>query len=344
MDIFHSISGLWSPGSSACILGRGWRLQGCPMGGAEIQEELDDAELYSTLRSLLGGSDKKAAALFAPLAGCGKEKRIAAETAAAGLGIGRADFSAEFGRISAAYRLLPAGSRCIGSGRPAYPERLRAAGRTPAFLFILGRLNLITTNIISIIGTRTPDRDGMRLAADCALALSGAGITVASGLARGIDSAALRACLDAGYPCVAVIGTPLNRVYPPENARLQEAIAQSGLLISPFSPDQTVRRWFFPRRDAVMSGISLGSLIAEAGEKSGALIQAEFARRQGRLVLIPRSAMEDPGLCWPEAYQGAEETLVFGSAAELIDMLRSRMAESAARTQPELFPRSQLKP
>ncbi len=308
------------------------------LGNAPLPDSRIEAIVYATLRSLSAkGSARASDALAAIGAGRPLNDRTLRH-----LGIEPAAFTARLKAVSAAFELLPRDSRIIALHEADYPPLLKAAGRPPLFLFVRGDLNLLTTAIISVIGTRQPRTDGLGRAVECALALAGAGITVASGLARGIDSAALHACLDAGFPCIAVIGTPLNLVYPPENAELQERIAGEGLLLSPFSPELTVQRWFFPCRDAVMSGISKGSLIVEAGEKSGALIQADSARKQGRLVLFPRELAENPALSWPHKYRGRRGCLVFGCTAELLALLNSAPVDQpAARAdpafQPELF-------
>lgn len=116
------------------------------------------------------------------------------------------------------------------------------------------------------------------------------GIAVASGLARGIDTAAHRGALDAGGITFAVIGTPLTRCYPSENAELQCRIGQVGAVVSQFAPSSKTRPSCFPMRNATMSGLTLGTVVIEASENSGSLIQARKALEQGRKLFIPRGS------------------------------------------------------
>ena len=105
-----------------------------------------------------------------------------------------------------------------------------------------------------------------------------------------------------GFNTIAVIGTNLNQYYPNENKEVQLEIEKKGLVISQFPPSMKTERWFFPLRNGVMSGISLATVIMEAGETSGALKQATFALKQGRVVLIPQNVVNKPTLLWPKKY------------------------------------------
>jgi DNA processing protein len=174
----------------------------------------------------------------------------------------------------------------------AYPVNLRAVYDRPPFLFIRGVLCPEDDKSVAVVGTRKPTPDGLRRARKLAAELVGAGVTVVSGLALGIDTAAHRAALRAGGRTLAVIGTGITRCYPPQNRALQDEIARKGAVLSQFWPDDPPARPRFPLRNAVMSGLALATVIVEASETSGARIQAEFALKQGRPVFLLRSLLE----------------------------------------------------
>ena len=145
-----------------------------------------------------------------------------------------------------------------------------------------------------------------------------------SGLAKGIDQAAHRGALEAGGDTMAVLGTPLNRVYPAEHKSLQQLIGEAGLLVTQFTPSGKVQPYNFPLRNATMSGLSLGTIVVEASETSGALIQARKCLQQGRKLFIPQSAIDNPSLSWPKTYRDrgaivfSEVDPVLAEAKELI--------------------------
>jgi DNA processing protein len=170
-----------------------------------------------------------------------------------------------------------------------YPENLRTVHDRPPLVFIAGVLAPRDARSIAVVGARSATADGVNLAAEIAEHLVSSGFTVASGLARGIDTAAHTAALARGGRTVAVIGTGLRRAYPPENAELQRQIAREGAVISQFWPDAPPSRRSFPMRNAVMSGLSLASVVVEASEKSGSRMQARLALEHGRPVFLPRT-------------------------------------------------------
>ena len=180
-----------------------------------------------------------------------------------------------------------------------YPENLRVVENRPPLLFVAGHLASADRRSVSVIGTRQPSDPGRALARAVAEALAHGGFTVFAGLAAGIDAEAHRAVLGLqreGRPAsartVAVLGTGLGEVYPPEHAELHSEIAAHGALVSQFWPDAPPTRNSFPARNAVMSGLTLGSVIVEAGEHSGTRIQARHALAQGRVVVLMARAMQ----------------------------------------------------
>lgn len=170
-----------------------------------------------------------------------------------------------------------------------YPANLRMIHDHPPFLFVRGSLLPADDRAIAVVGTRRPSADGLRAAQRIAGALAGRGITVVSGMAAGIDTAAHAGALNAGGRTLAVFGTGIRRVYPAGNRGLASAIAASGATLSQFWPDMEPSRWSFPVRNIVTSGLSVGTVVVEAGPTSGARQQAEHALRHGkRLFLLQR--------------------------------------------------------
>jgi DNA processing protein len=185
-----------------------------------------------------------------------------------------------------------AGLRVVTVLDTEYPENLLAVHDRPPFLFVAGRLLPADTRSVAVIGSRRAGETSRRLAGIIARQLVAAGFTVVSGLAAGIDTAAHEAALAAGGRTIAVIGTGLQHSYPPQNADLQSRIAAECAVVSQFWPDTPPSRATFPMRNAVMSGISLASLIVDATHTSGARIQARLALAHGRPVLVMRHLMD----------------------------------------------------
>lgn len=183
-----------------------------------------------------------------------------------------------------------------------YPALLRDIPGRPPYLFLRGDVSLDRRVTVSVVGTRGPSPEGRERAYRLAAMLVKRGVVVVSGLARGIDTAAHLGALDAGGPTVAVLGTPVTKSYPAENRSLQERIAREGLLVSQFAPSVPTMRFNFPKRNAVMSGMSTATVVVEASETSGALIQARQCLKQGRRLFIPHSAVADTRLNWPRRF------------------------------------------
>ena len=209
----------------------------------------------------------------------------------------------------------------IKRGMPEYPKLLDKTDDAPPYLFMRGNISLLKEKIVSVVGSRMASDDGKRRASQLARRLGQANIVVASGLARGIDAAAQTTCINQGYNTISVIGTPITKVYPKEHAELQKKISERGLVISQFAPSTTVQRWHFPMRNAVMSGISLATIVVEAGETSGSLKQANYALKQGRVVFIPHSAVINDNITWPKRYLKKPGVFEFREINEVFDIL-----------------------
>jgi DNA processing protein len=171
---------------------------------------------------------------------------------------------------------------------PSYPENLHGVHDRPPLLFVTGRLVPADARAVAVVGSRAPTADGIAAARRFAGDFADAGYSVFSGLATGIDTAAHTATLAEGGRTVAVLGTGLRHCYPPQNIKLAQRIARGCALVSQFRPDSPPTRRSFPMRNAVMSGMSLGTVIVEASHKSGTRIQARLSLAQGRPVFINR--------------------------------------------------------
>ena len=165
-----------------------------------------------------------------------------------------------------------------------YPTNLKYIYDPPPALYIKGNIIPQDNIAIAIVGSRQASYYGLKNAQELAFELAAKGITIISGLARGVDSAAHRGALKAKGRTIAVLGSGLNMIYPVENKGLAEEISQNGAVISEFSQDTPPHRQNFPRRNRIISGLSLGVLVVEAAKRSGALITVGFALEQGREV------------------------------------------------------------
>ncbi|MBI2932932.1 MAG: DNA-protecting protein DprA [Planctomycetes bacterium] len=201
------------------------------------------------------------------------------------------------------------GIRILPFDAPEYPAPLRTIYDPPVVLYLKGTWSPEDALSIGIVGSRKCTPYGERQAARFATELASVGVTVVSGLARGIDTKAhLGALQAANGRTVAVLGSGLCRIYPPENAKLMESVGRRGCVISEFGLEAGPEPENFPRRNRLISGLSLGVLVVEAAEKSGALITADWAMEQGREVFALPGALENPMSRGPHALikQGAK--------------------------------------
>lgn len=169
---------------------------------------------------------------------------------------------------------------------PAYPALLAEIPAPPPVLYVLGSLVPTDATAVSIVGTRRMTPYGREVTDRLAGDLAGAGVTIVSGLARGVDGVAHEAALRAGGRTIAVLGSGVMNIYPPEHRKLAARIVEQGAIISDYAPDQQPDGPNFPARNRIISGLSLGVVVVEAPEKSGALITVDFAADQGRDVFV----------------------------------------------------------
>jgi DNA processing protein len=186
------------------------------------------------------------------------------------------------------------GRALVAAEDPLYPPQLAAVPCMPPALFVEGDVALLTRPQVAIVGSRSATAAGREAAFDLAARLAVFGFTITSGLAAGIDAAAHEGALAAGGTTVAVCGTGLDRVYPPEHAGLARRIAASGALVSEFPTGTAPIASNFPRRNRLMSGLSRGVIVVEAAARSGSLITARLAGEQGREVMAVPGSIHNP--------------------------------------------------
>ncbi len=216
---------------------------------------------------------------------------------------------------------------------PDYPANLRSIAQPPPILYVKGALTPADEWAVAVVGTRHGTPYGREAARDLSAALAANGVTVVSGLARGIDAIAHKAALDAGGRTLAVLGSGLGNIYPPEHGLLAEAIARAGAVLSDYALNTPPDSVNFPPRNRIISGLAKGVLVVEAGEGSGALITSDFAAEQGRDVFAV------PGSIFQRAAQGTNKLIQQGaklvnSAADVLEELNlaSVNEHRAART------------
>jgi DNA processing protein len=212
----------------------------------------------------------------------------------------------------------------------AYPMNLRMVHDRPPALFVRGALAPADERSVAVVGSRKASNEGLEKAAEIARDLVARDYVLVSGLAAGIDTAAHRGALDSGGRTVAVIGTGLRHNFPKQNAELQDQIARKSAVVSQFWPGQEPRRWTFPQRNAVMSGFARASVVVEAGNKSGARMQARLAVEHGRPVFLLRSLLRHE---WAKTYaENRPGTYVVDGGEEVVAHLERLYSTELALT------------
>lgn len=201
----------------------------------------------------------------------------------------------------------------------AYPELLKAIPDPPPVLWVQGDPSLLLEPAVAVVGSRNALPVSMTIAQTLSRDLADAGLVVVSGMARGVDSAAHAGALEAGGRTIAVVGCGLTRVYPSRNEKLAASIRQSGAIVSEFPPDALPLPSHFPLRNRIISGLSLATVIVEAGQKSGSLITAGQAIEQGRSVLAV------PGNPLSGRHRGSHDLIKDGAA--LVDTVEDVLFE-----------------
>lgn len=238
------------------------------------------------------------------LAACGSPQAVLAASpatlrslvgagAAAALGHPPPDFEA---RLAAALHWRHGGAdrHLLTLGDAAYPPLLLQTADPPLLLYVQGRVEALSARSLAVVGSRQATAQGLDTTRDFAAALCGGGLAVVSGLAQGIDAAAHEGALAAGGLTVAVVGTGLDRVYPPRHHDLAQRVARQGALVSEFAPGMPPLPANFPQRNRIIAGLSLGTLVVEAALQSGSLITARLAAEAGREVFAVPGSIHAP--------------------------------------------------
>jgi DNA processing protein len=222
-------------------------------------------------------------------------------------------------------------NRLITCRDPDYPQLLLQIPDSPPLLYTHGNVDILSSLQFSMVGSRNPTVSGRRTASEFAGCLALAGLTITSGLALGIDAASHSGALDAGKPTIAVMGTGLDRVYPASHRDLAHRIAELGALVSEYPIGTPPRPENFPRRNRIISGLSLGTLVVEAATRSGSLISARCAADQGREVFAIPGSIHNPLSrgCHALIRQGAK---LVETAQDILDELGSLAAASTVTT------------
>jgi DNA processing protein len=187
------------------------------------------------------------------------------------------------------------GAQLVLLGDPAYPVALRPIDLPPPFLLVRGQMVREDALAMAVVGSRRGSPYGLQMAARLGTDLGARGVTVVSGLARGVDTAAHRGALDARGRTLAVLGSGVDVVYPPENRRLAAEVIEAGAVISQFPMGTPPLPHHFPARNRVIAGLTLGTVVVEAADRSGALITARLAAELGREVYAVPGSVLSPG-------------------------------------------------
>jgi DNA processing protein len=213
------------------------------------------------------------------------------------------------------------GARLVTVLDSLYPANLRLIPNLPPFLFIRGEVLEDDVRSVAVVGTREASDAGIRRAQKMSKLLAERGVTVVSGMARGIDSAAHRSAIESGGRTIAVLGTGITKTYPSENRELAEEITEHGALVSQFWPTRSPGRDTFPRRNVVTSGLSQGTVVIEASSTSGAKMQARLALEHGKKVFLLKSLVTDQP--WARTYVAKRGAIEVNDVEEVIRHLAS---------------------
>jgi DNA processing protein len=224
-------------------------------------------------------------------------------------------------------RARDAGIAIVPFADEGYPARLRTIADPPPCLYVKGKLSIDDDKLVAIVGSRSASEYGRRVARDLARGLASMGFTVVSGMARGIDGTAHASALQAGGRTIAVLGSGVERAYPPEHEALYRRICEDGAVMSELPMGTRPLAFNFPARNRLISGLSLGVVVVEATEKSGSLITAALALEQGREVFAV------PGEVGSSRSRGAHRLIRQG--AKLVETVDDIVEEIA----PQLLPR-----
>lgn len=222
------------------------------------------------------------------------------------------------------------GCRFISCLDPRYPALLKEIADPPPGLFVRGDVKCLSDLQVAVVGSRNPSPSGRRTSREFARELGRLGVTVVSGMALGIDSRAHEGALDAGAPTIAVLGSGLKMIYPARNRTLADRIAECGAVVTEFPPEIRPLAGNFPRRNRIISGLSVGVIVVEAAARSGSLITARYAMEQGREVFAVPGSIHNPMArgCHALIKQGVKLTETVEDVLEEIGVLSMTVCNS----------------
>lgn len=225
-------------------------------------------------------------------------------------------------------RLEGLGVSLVDPRDPSYPANLRMVPDRPPFLFMRGAIDEDDARAVAVVGARSAGQEGLATAHRLAQELASRCVTVVSGLAEGVDTAAHVGALSAGGRTIAVFGTGIRTVYPAKNRALAGSVAEHGACVSQFWPDQKGARWSFPARNIVTSGLSLGTVVVEASESSGAHLQALAALKHGKRLFLLEHLVSAQR--WAREMVGQPGVYPVASVEEVIDGLETELTTDAS--------------
>lgn len=279
-----------------------------------------DAILYYTIQQYFNCNDKRTCQFIAQLDHFNYRSGLLHNIPylSSQLCISEKDFYNTYLIVKDSFKTLTADIVLVKKGDGIYSKLLAMIPTAPPYLFLKGNVHLLNEKSVSEVGSRNASMESIEKTEKLVKALVKRNIVVNAGLAKGIDTTTHKTALQNNGRTIAVIGTPINQYYPRENKELQLAIEKHGLVISQFPPCNRYK-WNFPLRNATMSGISIATIIMEAGERSGALRQADHCLKQGRNILIPHSLLYS-SLLWPRKYiqKGAH---TFKNLKEVLELI-----------------------
>lgn len=221
------------------------------------------------------------------------------------------------------------GFSVVVNSTPNWPSKLEDAERPTPLLYYRGDLGLLESKSVSVVGAREASEAGRKRARRLSSELADRGITVVTGVARGIDAEATKSATESGGRTIGVIGTPIDEAYPPENKQLQDTIAHDHLLVSqvPFyrykkEPFKS-HRYRFPERNELMAAISNATVIVEASDRSGTLTQARSCLHQRRPLFLMRSLFDNDSITWPRKYAEKEGVHILDSVDQIDEAINA---------------------
>lgn len=285
---------------------------------------------FETLRSTLGKSASVVMPVFDEISKrCDTSQLLAADIKLYSevAGVQENILQNQFLRTRALFERVSDSVVVIGRDSPLWPK---GVDQVP-FLYLCGDCELLGMKGISVVGTRHPSDWGMSMTRE-AVSVLDREFAIVSGLAMGIDGVAHIQALADGKKTIAVIGTPIDQVYPKEHERLQKLISEKGLVVSRFAPGTEVQRYFFMQRNLLMSQISEGTLIVESTDGGGGIREAEYSAKQGKPVYAMKETYNNRTYLWPRTFKGLK---VVSNASEIIEDLKTERKK--VEIQPELF-------